>query len=193
LLRGALARLLSREPDLRVVAELGRGDGVVAAVAVARPQVAVLDAGLPGLVTVGELCRRLHRAAPQCHPLVLLDPQTGGGLGRSLAPLVPWLGLLTIDAEPAGLVAAVGRLARGEPLPDAGFGFGFDGALGNPLTERESGVLRLAGHGAPPKEIARRLDLHPGTVRNHLSRCVRKTGARTRLEAIRIARESGWI
>lgn len=193
LLSGALAAVLAREPDLAVVAELSRVDEVLAAVAAHSPQVAVLDGGLPGAITIGELCRVLRRTAPRCHPLVLLDRRSGGGLGRSLTPLVPWLGLLATDADPADLVAGVRWLARGEPMVDSGLAAAARAAAASPLTERECEVLRLTGLGAPPKEIARRLDLHAGTVRNYLSRSLTKTGGRTRLEAIRIAQDAGWI
>ncbi|GAB3979643.1 response regulator transcription factor [Plantactinospora veratri] len=63
----------------------------------------------------------------------------------------------------------------------------------NPLTEREVEVLEIAAEGWPVVEIASKLSLSAGTVRNHLSRIAGKTGARTRIEAIRIARERGWI
>lgn len=193
LLCGALAAVLSDERDLPVVAELTSGDQVVAAVVAERPQVAVLDGELPGAVTIGELCRRLLRTVPDCHPLLLLDHRADAGLARSLAPLAPWLGLLATEADPAGLVAAVRQLAGGAPTLDPLLVSGGPGTDACPLTERESEVLRLTAQGAPPKEIARRLGLHPGTVRNYLSRSVAKTGARTRLEAVRTAREAGWL
>jgi len=189
LLGGALAAMLSAQSGLLVVAVVSCTDEVPAAVVERRPHVAVLDGALPGEATLGELCRGLHRTAAGCHPLVLLDRQTGGGLGRSLAVLVPWLGLLATDAAPAELVRAVRRLVRGDPVLDPSL----VSPVGSPLTERESEVLRLTGQGAAPKEIARRLDLSPGTVRNYLSRAVAKTGARTRLEAVRTARAAGWI
>lgn len=192
LLCGALAAVLSGEPDLRVIAELSGADGVLATAARERPDVAVLDDRLPGAVSVGELCRVLHRTVPGCHPLVLLSPQ-GVDLGRSLATFVPWLGMLTTDTAPAALADGIRRLARGEPVLDRELATRVGAARPNPLTTREAEVLRRARYGAPSKEIARQLGLQVGTVRNYLHRGVAKTGARTRLEATGIAQDAGWI
>jgi two-component system response regulator DesR len=190
---GALAAVLASQADLRVVAELARTDEVPAAANRHRPEVAVLDGRLPGTVTIGELCRSLRRTSPECRPLVLLDRGGTGALGRSLTSLAPWLGLLATDAVPADLVEGVRQLTRGEQLVDAGLAAAARAARENPLTDRECDILRLIRYGAPPKEIAGKLDLSVGTVRNHLSRSVAKTGARTRLDATRIAQDAGWI
>jgi two-component system response regulator DesR len=193
LVRGALAAVLSSEPGLIVVAELADGDQLLAAAAQDRPDVAVFDDSLPGTATVGELCQALRGRSPACRPLVLLDPGSGTGLGPSLAPLAPWLGLLATDAAPADLVAAVQRLARGGRVVDGRLATAAQPAAENPLTARECQVLRLTRGGAPPKEIARRLALRIGTVRNYLSRSLAKTGGRTVLEATRVAQDAGWI
>lgn len=193
LFRGALAAVLAGQPGLRVVAELAGSGELLATAGRLRPQVAVLDAGLPGSSTIGEVCRGLHEAVPACRPLVVLDRGSAGGPSRQLTPLTPWLGLLTTDAAPAELVAAVRRLARGEPVLDPGLAAAARAAARSSLTAREREVLRLTRAGAPTKEIAKRLDLRVGTVRNYLSRGQAKTGARTPLEATRIAHDAGWI
>jgi two-component system response regulator DesR len=193
LVRGALAAVLSSEPGLTVVAELADGDQLLAAAAKERPDIAVLDASLPGTATVGELCQALRGRSPACRPLVLLDPDSGAGLGRSLAPLAPWLGLLATEAAPVELVAAVRRLARGGRVVDGRLATAARPAAENPLTARECQVLRLTRGGAPTKEIARRLGLRVGTVRNYVSRSLAKTGGRTVLEATRVAQDAGWI
>jgi len=193
LFRSALAAVLSGQPDLRVVAELANLDDVPATAARDRPRVAVLDGELPGAATVAAVCRDLRQAVPACRPLVVLDRGSAGGPSRQLLPLAPWLGLIDTDAAPADLVLAVRRLARGERVLDPGIAAAAQVAARNPLTERESEVLRLTRYGAPTKEIARRLDLRVGTVRNYLSRGLVKTGARTPLEATRIAHDAGWI
>jgi two-component system, NarL family, response regulator DesR len=194
LFRGALAAVLSSQRDLLVVAELADVDFALEAAARERPQVAVLDGALPGATTVVGLCRRLHQCLPACRPLVLLDRAASAGLSRSLIPLAPWLGLLATDGTPRELVQAVRGLAKGEAVLDAGLAAAAEEAVAdNPLTERECEVLRLTRYGAPTKEIAKRLDLRVGTVRNYLSRGLTKTGARTPLEAIRIALAAGWI
>jgi two-component system, NarL family, response regulator DesR len=193
LFRGALAAVLAGQSGLVVVAELADADLVLEAAAREGPQVAVLDGGLPGAITVAGVCRGLHQALPGCRPLVVLDRASGAGLSRSLTPLTPWLGLIATDAGPSELIQAVRRLAHGEAVLDPGLAAAAQVAADNPLTERECEVLRLTRYGAPTKEIAKRLDLRVGTVRNYLSRGLTKTGARTPLEAIRIAHDAGWI
>jgi two-component system response regulator DesR len=189
LLRGALAALISAEPDLEVVAQLARTGDVPAAIARERPQVAILDYLLPGNATVSELCRTL----PDCAVLVVLDPQLSAGAGRSLAQLAPRVGLIGTEASPAELVYGVRQLARGEPVLDPALAVAALTAGDNPLTERECEVLRLVVEGAPAKEIAKKLELNVGTVRNYLSRILAKTGAPTHVDAVRIAQEAGWI
>lgn len=193
LFRSALASVLSGQRDLQVVAELDALDDVLAATLQQRPRIAVLDGGLPGAATIAEVCRSLHQAVPACRPLVVLDRRSGAGPGRALTPLGPWLGLLATDAAPADLIQAVRRMAHGGRVLDPWLAAAARAAARNPLTERECEVLRLTQYGAPTKEIAKRLDLRVGTVRNYLSRGLTKTGARTPLEATRIAHDAGWI
>ncbi|MEH1129979.1 response regulator transcription factor [Micromonospora sp. CPCC 206061] len=193
LFRGALATVLSAEPDLTVVAELDRADDILPMAARERPDVAVLDASLPGPVTVGELCPALCQSLPACGVLIVLDRAASAGLGRSLARLAPRVGLIGIETSPGDLVESVRQLARGEPVLDAELAVAALTAGESPLTDREREVLRLAVDGTPPSEIAQALFLSTGTVRNYLSRILSKTGARTRIEAIRIAQDAGWI
>lgn len=193
LLRGALAAVLAKEDDLQVVAELAHADDVLPAAQRDRPDIAVLDYALPGAATIAGLCSRLAAAVPGCAALVTVDRRSSAAVGPELARLVPRVGLIATEASPAALVDSVRRLARGEPVLDIELAVAALTARDNPLTDREREVLRLARDGAPTKEIARRLYLSTGTVRNYLARIVMKTGARTRLEAVRIAQEAGWI
>jgi two-component system response regulator DesR len=125
--------------------------------------------------------------------LTIVDESAPAAVGRTLALLSPGVGLLTVNASPTDLVEGVRRLVRGEPVVDAALAVAALTALENPLTEREREVLRLAVDGAPVGEIAEILVLSVGTVRNYLSRIMVKTGARSRIEAIRIAQAAGWI
>jgi two-component system, NarL family, response regulator DesR len=193
LVRGALAAVLSQGKDIVVTGQVATAGEVVAAVAHGQPDVAVLDAGLPGDPTVTGLCRELSRTAPGCRALVMLDLPADTAVGAELALLVPRVGLLAIDASPDDLVTGVRQVARGEPVFDSEVALATVTAEDNPLTDREQQVLRLVLAGAPAKEIATRLYLSTGTVRNYLTRIVTKTGARTRIDAIRIAQHSGWI
>lgn len=193
LVRGALAAVLSREEDLEVVAEVARGEEVLAVAAREKPQVAVIDYALPSTITVTDLCRSLSRLLPTCGTLIMLDRQSFASGGRALARLAPQVGMLATETSLDDFVDGVRHLARGEPVLDPELAVAVLTAADNPLTRREREVLRLAVDGAPSKEIAKGLYLSTGTVRNYLSRIVAKTGARTRIEAIRIAQNSGWI
>ncbi|WP_173052533.1 response regulator transcription factor [Phytohabitans houttuyneae] len=184
---------MTAEDDLEVVAELSRSDEVLPIARRDHPHVAVLDIALPGPVAVTELCPTLCDAVPTCGVLILLDRQAGAGVGRSLARLAPRVGFLGAETSPYDLVESVRQLARGEPVLDAEVAVAALTASENPLTDRECEVLRMALDGAPAKEIAQKLYLSAGTVRNYLSRILAKTGARTRIEAIRIAQDAGWI
>lgn len=198
LFRGALAAVLCREPDLIMVAELTRWDDTLSTALRTRPDVAVVDFTLPGFAppdtgSADERCQAYCRALPASAMLVVLDRSSCAGAGRSLIQLAPRVGLIDTEASPAALVAGVRQLARGESVLHADLAMAVLTAADNPLTVREREVLRLALDGTPTKEIARRLFLSAGTVRNYLSRILVKTGARTRLEAIRLAQDAGWI
>src|SRR5882762_7135246 len=119
LLRSALATVLNQEPDLEVVAELAQRDEVLRTVERERPNVAVLDFGLPGTIAVGELCRQLQRSSPNCRVLVMVDEQACASSGGSLAKLAPRVGLIATDSSPEHLVESVRTLARGQPVLDA--------------------------------------------------------------------------
>jgi two-component system response regulator DesR len=192
LLRESLATVMSGVDDIDVVASLDRADDILPAARRYRPHVAVLDVTLPGTVTVAELCPMLCRTLPGSQLLILLDRQAVG-VGRALARLAPRVGFLGTETSPGDLIESVRLLARGEPVLDAEVAVAALTAGENPLTDRECEVLRMALDGTPPKEIAQTLYLSAGTVRNYLSRILAKTGARTRIEAIRIAQDAGWI
>ncbi len=190
LLRGALDALLTREEDMEVVAEAG-GDGKILARALSyRPDVVVIDVDSrqdEALATAGELCKRL----PECRTLLVAGTPTLERLRRVLALRPP--GLIGKDGPSDRLVEGIRKVVGGQRYIDPELALLVLDAVENPLTPREREVLRLAADGAPGPEIADRLSLSVGTVRNHLSAITRKVGARNRIDAIRIARESGWL
>ncbi|KXK58832.1 helix-turn-helix transcriptional regulator [Micromonospora rosaria] len=183
LVRGALALVLDAQHDIRVVAELDRGDRVRPVVREHRPDVAVVDLAL--------LEGDVHEAVAPCPVLVLADPRRARDLCDMLAEGRA-VGILGTDVAPQAVVDGVRRLARGEPVVDADLVVAAL-AEASPLTGREAEILTLTAAGSPVGEIAAALGLSPGTVRNNLTRITHKCGARTRVEAVRIARESGWI
>ncbi|WP_329110769.1 response regulator transcription factor [Micromonospora sp. NBC_01699] len=188
LIRGALAFVLATEDDIDVVAELDRIEQVGPAIRSRRPDVAVVDSELLGTGGPAGSLRYEH----SCPLLVLVDARRPRTLGGALHARSRTVGFLGNDVTPQRVVDGVRRLARGEPVVDADL---VVAALNteSPLTLRETEVLEIAADGAPVVEIAARVGLSPGTVRNHLSRIAAKAGARTRIEAVRIAREGGWI
>lgn len=189
LVRGALAAVLSGAEDMRVVAQLGDGDDVLAAAREYQPEVIVIDVARcdpEGL----RIARQLRQ--PGTEVLVLCAKRTPEALRHVLAAGLR--GFLDKEAPPDQLVESVRRLAAGEWVIDALLAAAtLHLAIENPLTPRQRDVLRLAGAGVPPAEIARRLYLSPGTVRNYLSTAIRKTGGRNLLEAVRYAERAGWL
>lgn len=188
LIRGALAFVLTTQEDIEVVAEVDRAEDIGTALRTQRPDVAVADIKLFG---AGALSGPGTPSGPP-PVLVLVDPRRPQVLGAALRVRCQRLGFLGSDVAPERVVEAVRRLAHGGSVVDGDLVLA---ALNrdNPLTEREVEVLEIAAEGWPVLEIASKLSLSAGTVRNHLCRIVGKTGARTRIEAIRLARERGWI
>jgi two-component system, NarL family, response regulator DesR len=193
LVRGALANLLSAEDDLQVIAELAELDELFMVAARVRPNVVVLHHTLAGPLPISDACAKLCESLPDCAVLALLDRRASTMMLGTLADLVPRVGMLAEEATPVELIDGVRRIAGGGPVLDARLTVVALTSGNNPLTERERDVLRRAADGLPVKEIAAELCLSVGTVRNYLSSCITKTHARTRIEAIRIAHDAGWI
>jgi two-component system, NarL family, response regulator DesR len=190
MIRSALVALLSLESDMEVVAELDRGDAIVQTALDTRPDVAVLDIDLPGTdgLTAAE---ELHRRLPECRTLVLTGLSQPGNLLRALKVYVR--GFIVKDAPADTLLGGIRRVAAGERVIDPDLVAAALETGASPLTGRETDVLRAAEDGIPTDQIAARLSLSPATVRNYLSNSISKVGARNRIDAIRIARNAGWL
>jgi two-component system response regulator DesR len=190
MIRGALTALLGLENDMQVVAELDRGDHIVETALRTTPDVAVLDIGLPGLdgLTAAE---QLHDALPECRTLILTGMTRPGNLLRALK--VGVRGFIPKDAPAETLADGIRRVAAGQRVIDPGLVAAALETGASPLTGRETDVLREAQSGTSTEDIGARLALAPATVRNYLSNAISKTGARNRIDAIRIARDAGWI
>ncbi|MFB6622388.1 DNA-binding response regulator [Streptomyces sp. NPDC056374] len=191
MVRGALAALLSLEPDLLVVAQVERGDCIVPTAERHRPDVAVIDVDLPGLDGIAA-SEELRERLPSCRTLILTSLDQPGTLRRAMAAGVG--GYLLKDAPPSELAAGVRRVAAGHlaVAPELAMSAWESGGQ-QPLTPRETTVLRLAADGADVTQIAEQLHLSAGTVRNYLTSIVSKLHARNRLDAVRIARAAGWL
>lgn len=187
--RTALVCGLDKTPGITVVADLDCDEDVIAAVNTMRPHLLVHEAGLLPSEDMATLCEAL----PQTSIMLLLDPARPAGALPDLARLAPRVGVMTTDATFEGFVEAIRRLARGEAVLDARIALTALKARTNPLTPREQEVLSLIETGATTREIADKLYLEVGTVRNYLSNAIHKSGARGRIDAVRIAQEAGWI
>jgi len=190
LVRGALAALLDLEPDLEVVSEVGRGDEVIDAAKNARPDVALLDVEMPGLDGI-EAAAALRVAVPGVRVLMVTTFGRPGYLRRAMEAGAA--GFVVKDTPATQLADAVRRVHQGLRVVDPSLAAETLVAGTSPLTGRESDVLRAAREGGTVADIAKELHLSEGTVRNHLSAAIGKTGARTRAEAARIALDNGWL
>jgi two-component system response regulator DesR len=190
LIRGALVALLRLERDIEVVAELDRGDTIVATALETKPDVAVVDIDLPGLDGLSA-AEQLHERLPSCKTLVLTGLSQPGNLLRALKVHVR--GFLLKDAPAPELANAIRAVASGRRVLDPELVAAAVETGTTPLTDREADVLRAAQSGLSTMEIGERLNLSPATVRNYLSTTIGKLGARNRLDAIRIAEDAGWL
>ncbi|MGW0214896.1 response regulator [Micromonospora chokoriensis] len=190
LVRGALAALLSLEPDLTVVAEVGRGDEVVPEALRSDPDVALLDVEMPGLDGIAATTA-LRAAVPTCRVLVVTTFGRPGYLRRAMEAGAS--GFVVKDTPARQLADAVRRVHAGLRVVDPTLAAETLATGVSPLTERETEVLRTARGGGTVADLAGVLHLSEGTVRNHLSAAIGKTGARNRADAIRVAEQNGWL
>ena len=190
LVRGALSALLSLEPDLEVVAEVGSGDAVVPAVLQHRPDVALLDVEMPGIDGI-TAAAEVRRVSPGTRVLIVTTFGRPGFLRRAMRSGAD--GFVVKDTPAAQLADAVRRVNQGLRVVDPALAMDSLAVGESPLTERETEVLRAASDGASVAVVAGRVHLSQGTVRNHLSAAIGKTEAGNRSEAVRIATANGWL
>lgn len=190
LVRGAMGALLDLEPDIEVVAQAGRGDEVVAAARESGADVCLLDIQMPGVDGV-EAARQVRDQLPGVRVVMVTTFDRPGYLRRALDAGA--VGFVVKTTPAARLAEAVRRAHAGLRTVDPQLANDLLFSGPNPLTVREQEVLRLARDGEPVARLARKLFLSPGTVRNHLSSAIGKTGAANRVEAARIATERGWL
>ena len=190
MVRGALAALLSREKDIEVIAEVARGDVVVEAASASQPDVVLLDIEMPGGSGL-DAAQALRRALPSCRVVILTTFGRSGYLRRAMESGA--VGFLLKDAPAAELARALRRVMEGERVVDPELALLALSEGSNPLTPREREVLTAALSGISHAEIAARLSVSEGTVRNHLSAAMQKLGTRNRMEAAHLAEQKGWL
>ncbi|MDE3722520.1 response regulator transcription factor [Nocardiopsis sp. N85] len=191
MVRGALATVLDLEPDIEVVARVGDGAGALAEARRTLPDVALLDVRMPGGDGI-EVCAELVRTLPGCRVLMCTTFGRPGYLTRALRAGAG--GFVVKDASPEDLVDAVRRVHRGLRVVDPDLAVASLTHGTSPLTPREREVLAAVLHGGDDvASLAGSLGMSQGTLRNHLSSAIGKTGTRTRAEAARVAEEHGWL
>jgi two-component system, NarL family, response regulator DesR len=193
LYREVLSAVMSREQDLDVIHQVARVDEVPRIAERMRPDVAVLVSPRAEEVQIEELSQTLSKAPPDCSVLVVLDRRARESAACRLARLAPRVGIIAAESTVDDLVTGVRRIAKGQPVLDVELAVAALTAGVNPLTDRECEILWLVRKGVTTFDVAKALCLSIGTVRNYLSQILVKTGARTRIEAIRTADEAGWI
>jgi len=190
ILRDTLVALLALQADIEVIAEVTDGLGIVPAVLSRKPDVAVLDIGLPGMDGLAAAAR-LREECPDCKVLMLTVLDKPGNLRRALAAQVA--GFLPKDTPAVALIEAIREIAAGARVIDPALALRALEVPDSPLAPREAEVLREYAAGAGPAEIAATMFLSYGTVRNYLASAVTKLGARNRVDAVRIAAQAGWL
>jgi two-component system, NarL family, response regulator DesR len=190
MIREALAALLSFEDDIEVVAQVGRGDEVADAAAQSAPDVALLDIEMPGMDGL-TAAAALRASSPATKIVILTTFGRPGYLRRAMESGVS--GFIVKDSPAGKLVQTIRKVLDGQRVIDPDLAAVALAEGTSPLTPREADVLAHAADGATIAQIAGTLYLSEGTVRNYLSSCIQKTGARNRAEALRIARERGWL
>jgi two-component system, NarL family, response regulator DesR len=190
LIRGALVALIESEPDLTVVAEVDRDSEILDTAMRHRPDVVIIDVDRPGFERLAAAAQ-LRECLPSCRTLVLTSLGRPGMVrGVMTAPVA---GFILKDAPPDQLATAIRNVASGRRMVGPEVATATWDNESPPLSQREHAVLRLAGDGAEPTEIAAALDLSVGTVRNYLTAIVSKLHARNRVDAVRKAYDTGWL
>jgi two-component system, NarL family, response regulator DesR len=190
MMRGALALLLSMEPDIEIVAEVATGDAILPACIATNPDVALLDIEMPGMSGLAA-ARLMREQCPDCKAVIVTTFGRPGYLRDAMDAGVS--GFVVKDGPVDQLAGIIRRVLAGDRVIDPTLAVAALTSGPNPLTERERDVLSAAVDGSPIGEIATRLNLSKSTVRNYLSSAIQKTGTRNRIEAAQRARDHGWL
>ena len=190
LVRGAIAMMLDLEEDIDVVAQAGNGREAIEAVARGGVDVVLADVEMPVMDGIAA-ASHIRKEHPNVKILMVTTFGRPGYLRRAMEAGAS--GFVVKDAPSDSLASAVRKVMAGQRVVDPDLAAESLAASSNPLTEREQDVLRATSDGGTTADVARSLFLSQGTVRNYLSSAIHKTGARTRAEAVMIARDNGWL
>jgi two-component system response regulator DesR len=190
MVRGALVSLLSLEPDIEVVGEAANGEEAVAVALKEKPDIALLDIEMPVMDGLAAGAR-ITAEVPACRVMILTTFGRPGYLRTAMEAGA--VGFMVKDSPARELAAAIRRVHAGERVIDPGLAAAALSAGPNPLSARERDVLAAGADGSTIGDIAKRLHLSEGTVRNYLSSAIQKTRARNRIEAVQRAQAQGWL
>lgn len=190
LLLGALVSLLGLEPDLDIVGKAADGDAAIALVRELHPDILLTDIEMPGLTGI-DVAAAITKEGLATRTVIVTTFARPGYLSRARDAGVR--GYLLKDTPVEALADAIRTVARGGRIVPPELAAASWEAGRDPLSERERSILRLAEEGLSNKEIANRLSLSAGTIRNYLSDAAAKLGAGNRIEAGRLARGNGWL
>ncbi|GAA0387112.1 DNA-binding response regulator [Acrocarpospora corrugata] len=190
MVRGALASLLGLEPDIDVVGEAASGEELLTLAEQVVPDIALLDIEMPGMDGI-TAAGKLRGRVPGCRVMILTTFGRPGYLRRAMEAGAS--AFLVKDSPARELAAAIRRVRAGERVIDPALAAAALSAGPNPLSPRERDVLAASVNGSTIADIATRLHLSAGTVRNYLSAAIQKTGARNRTEALQRAADQGWL
>lgn len=189
MVRGALAALLNLEEDLEVVGEADDGISALKMIRDTLPDICILDIEMPGMSGL-EVAELIEKEQLSSRVVILTTFARSGYLQRALKAGVK--GYLLKDSPLEELAYALRLVHSGGRMmsPELAISVWDEE---NPLSERDQEVLRLACEGLTTGQIAQRLFLSEGTIRNYMSEVLHKVGAKNRIEAGRIAQSKGWI
>jgi two-component system, NarL family, response regulator DesR len=190
LVLGAIAALLALEGDLAIIGRARDGTAALDLTRALVPDILLTDIEMPGLSGI-DVAQRIAESGLPTRTIIVTTFARPGYLARARAAGVR--GYLLKDAPVEQLATAIRTVAQGGTFIPADLMAAAWDAGTDPLTARERDTLRLAEDGLSNKDIARRLGLSPGTVRNYLSTAAGKLNAANRIEAGRIARANGWL
>jgi two-component system response regulator DesR len=189
MLRGALSALLDLENDIEVIGQAENGEQALALIESLNPDICVMDIEMPKMTGL-DVAERLKELKHSCRVVILTTFSRAGYFQRAMRAGAR--GFLLKDSPIDELGAALRNVYAGGRAVSPELALTFWEAE-NPLTEREREVLKLAGEGLSASDIAKRLYLSAGTVRNYLSEAIQKLEAKNRIDASGIAEKNGWL
>lgn len=190
MLRGAMVSLLKLEKDIEVVAEVSDGIEAQKAIEVHNPHICIMDIEMPNMTGI-ELAECIKKEQKDIKIIIVTTFARPGYLQRAKEAGIE--GYLLKDEPIDCLIESIRKVMKGESVISPELASAIFRQEANPMTERETEILRLASTGLTTDDIVRRLFLTKGTVRNYLSSAIQKLGVSTRQQAIEKAKGKGWL